>query len=136
LRKARYTYGKEQVRNPDKPIQSGDESLWEWHNWDGQEKGMLWAANGSDTIEFSFAGNSKVRVRLEDVRTAVLVTLRPFEIPTEKERKRNRHYGCSKGWTFGLAKLKAFLEHGILLNETAPSLNTIVRFRVCEHVAS
>jgi len=28
------------------------------------------------------------------------------------------HYGCSNGWTFWLANLKAYLEHGILLNET------------------
>jgi hypothetical protein len=37
----------------------------------------------------------------------------------------NIHVGCSNGWTFWLANLKAFLEHGILLNETTMDLREI-----------
>jgi len=32
------------------------------------------------------------------------------------------HYGCSTGWTFWLANLKAWLEHGILLNDRGTDL--------------
>lgn len=125
LRHAQYTYGKAQIRNPKEPIETGDAYVWEWYNWDGQEKGMILAANGKDTIEFSFAGKSKVRVTLEGKSSAVLVTLRQFGIPTDDESKLNIYYGCSNGWTFWLANLKAYLEHGILLNETEFDLRNI-----------
>jgi hypothetical protein len=32
--------------------------------------------------------------------------------------------GCSNGWTFWLANLKAYLEHGILLHETEEDLRS------------
>ncbi|MGB5370176.1 MAG: SRPBCC domain-containing protein [Flavobacteriaceae bacterium] len=115
----------DKLRKPEEPIRSGDEYLWEWHNWDVQEKGTILAANGEDALEFSFAGSCRVRVTLEEVSRAVLVTLRQFEIPTDDKSKLNIHYGCSNGWTFWLANLKAYLEHGILLNETAFDLRKI-----------
>jgi hypothetical protein len=62
---------------------------------------------------------------LEDHGKAVLLTLRQFEIPTDEENKLNIHHGCSNGWTFWLANLKAYLEHGILLNETEFDLRDI-----------
>ncbi len=41
-----------------------------------------------------------------------------FEIPIDEDSKLEVHCGCSNGWTFWLTNLKAFVEHGILLNET------------------
>ncbi len=40
-----------------------------------------------------------------------------LHLATDEETKMNLYNGCSCGWTFWLANLKAFLEHGILLNE-------------------
>ena len=37
--------------------------------------------------------------------------------PGEPESTLQIHYGCSNGWTFWLANLKAWLEHGIHLGE-------------------
>jgi uncharacterized protein YndB with AHSA1/START domain len=125
LRNAQYTYGKAQKRKPKEHVETGDTYHWEWYNWEGQEKGTILSANGKDTIEFSFAGKSKVRVTLKEKSSAVLVTLRQFEIPTDDESKLNIHHGCSNGWTFWLANLKAYLEHGILLNETEFDLRDI-----------
>jgi len=48
----------------------------------------------------------------------VLVSLSQSEIPQDEKSKLEIFYGCSNGWTFWLANLKAYLEHGILLNET------------------
>ena len=46
-------------------------------------------------------------------------------MPTDEETKMNIYNGCSCGWTFWLANLKAYLEHGILLNETEFDLTDI-----------
>ena len=118
LRKATYTSGQGVSRSPQEYIQAGDSYTWEWHNWDGQESGKLLKADGQSYIEFSFAEVSKVSVSLETRGDAVLLTLKQFEIPMDEETKMNVYTGCSNGWTFWLANLKAYLEHGILLNET------------------
>ena len=125
LSNANYTSHKGRSRSLEEYIQVGDTYVWEWHNWDGRENGAILQANGSDFIEFSFAEVSKVSVHLEDKGKVVLVTLKQYEIPTDDKNKLNVHHGCSNGWTFWLANLKAYLEHGILLNETEMDLRGI-----------
>lgn len=123
LRKAEYLNSKGILRNDAEQVQAGDSYTWEWHNWDGQETGMVLKANGKDYFEISFAGNTRVAVSLEAKDDAVLLTLKQFEIPVDDDSKLKIHYGCSNGWTFWLANLKAYLEHGILLNETKHNLS-------------
>lgn len=124
LQKAIYTSANGEKRKPNENIQAGDSYVWKWHNWDGQEEGKVLKANGKDFIEITFT-NSKVTVTLEDHGKAVLLVLQQYEIPTDEENKLNIHHGCSNGWTFWLANLKAYLEHGILLNETEFDLRNI-----------
>ncbi len=124
LRKALYTTSGK-ARNPQEHVQAGDRYTWAWHNWDEEETGAILQANGSDFLEFSFAGVSKVSVALEDKGTAVLITLKQYEIPTDEQHMLNVHHGCSNGWTFWLANLKAYLEHGVLLNETEFDLRNV-----------
>ncbi len=119
LRKAEYRNSQGIIRAAAEQVQAGDTYIWEWHNWDGQETGKVLKANGKNYFEISFAGSSRVAVTLEAKGSAVLLSLRQFEIPIDEESKLKIHYGCSNGWTFWLANLKAFLEHGILLNETS-----------------
>jgi len=125
LSKAEFKDTKGQLRKSSENIQKGDSYVWEWHNWDGQEKGTILQANGKDHIEILFAEPSKVAITLEDKGTAVLLMLKQYDIPTDEENKLNIHHGCSNGWTFWLANLKAYLEHGILLNETEFDLRGI-----------
>lgn len=125
LSNAKYTAEDKKNRASKDFIQAKDNYEWEWHNWDGQEKGTILEANGVDFIAFSFAEVSKVSVTLEDKGEAVLVILRQYEIPTDEKNKFNIHHGCSNGWTFWLANLKAYLEHGILLNETEIDLRGV-----------
>lgn len=118
LRKAIYKSKTGETRDTESLIQPGDSYTWEWHNWNGQEKGTILKANDKDYIEFSFAGDiCKVSVLLEVKGDAVLLTLEQFEMPTDEKTKMDVYNGCSCGWTFWLANLKAYLEHGILLNE-------------------
>ena len=125
LKKASYSTPSGNLRSLTEQIQHGDRYIWEWHNWDGQEKGEVLQANGKDLLEISFADSCKVQVTLEDKGDTVLLSLKQYEIPTDDENKLNIHYGCSNGWTFWLANLKAYLEHGILLNETDVDLRGI-----------
>ena len=118
LKSALYTDAKGTARKPEVYFATGDEYIWEWHNWDGREKGKILAADGRSFIAFSFAEVCKVSVKLEDKGKAVLVTLKQTDIPLDDESKMNIYAGCSNGWTFWLANLKAFLEYGIQLNET------------------
>ena len=82
-------------------------------------------ANGKDELEFTFAGQSKVHIQLIPDSGSVLVVLKQYEIPADEESKLHIHVGCSNGWTFWLANLKAYLEHGILLHERDIDLRKI-----------
>ena len=122
LRKAVYTSADGLTRAVNAPCQEGDTYSWEWHNWDHAHPGKIISANGKDHVKFNFE-SSVVDVQLEifkDGRT--LVSLFQSEIPTDDETKRNVYCGCSSGWTFWLTNLKAYLEHGITLNESGEDL--------------
>lgn len=121
LKHAEYKSSDQKIRNSSECIQAGDTYIWQWHNWEGQEQGTILEANGKDYIELSFS-NSRVSVLLEKKNEVTIVTLTQFEIPEDDKSKLQIHYGCSNGWTFWLANLKAFVEHGILLNETEINL--------------
>lgn len=121
LQNAIFKNEKGTLRNASEIIQKNDTYTWFWHNWDGKAEGKITEANGKDFIEFTFEG-SMVSIKLEEINKVVLVTLKQFNIPTDEESKLNIYFGCSNGWTFWLTNLKAYLEHGILLNETEINL--------------
>ena len=125
LKEAVYTFNEDSTRKAREEIRAGDHYTWRWHNWDGQEDGEVLIANGKDQLEFTFAGKSKVLVELKADGEVVLVSLKQYHIPTDEESKLHIHVGCSNGWTFWLANLKAYLEHGILLNEQEIDLRNI-----------
>lgn len=124
LRTAVYKDNEGNVRGSKDLIQVGDSYTWEWHNWEGQEKGEVLATNDTDFLEISFA-KSKVSISLKDAGKATLLQLKQYDIPVDEESKLNIHHGCSNGWTFWLANIKAYVEHGILLNETEFDLTKI-----------
>ena len=105
-------------------IKPGDKFIWKWHNWNGQEEGEVVQANGTDFIQFTFA-EGLVDVSFESINDVTILTLKQHEIPTDDESKLKYHVGCSNGWTFWLTNLKAYLEHGILLNETEQDLTNV-----------
>ena len=122
LKEAAYHAPDGSRRGPEEPVQAGDRYAWKWHQFDGEETGTLLEADGKQHIAFSFTGDSRVRVSLKEGAGRVLVCLRQYNIPTDEKSKLMYHYGCSTGWTFWLANLKAWLEHGILLNDRGTDL--------------
>ena len=122
LRKAVYTTAEGVARKSNEPCQQGDTYSWEWHNWDHAHSGKILAQNGKGHIKFEFE-SSIVDLHVElfkDGRS--LVSLIQSEIPTDDESKRNIYSGCGCGWTFWLTNLKAYTEHGIVLNEKDEAL--------------
>ena len=116
LEKAQYFDKSGEARKPDEPIQKGDAFIWKWHNWDFDEKGEILEANGRDRISFTFGNGGIVHVELKYFNSATEVMLTQEEIPTDEKSKMNYYVGCSTGWTFWMANLKAWLEHGVLLH--------------------
>lgn len=125
LKKATYLTPTGNTKSPMEQIAKGDSYIWEWHNWNGQEEGKILAANGKDFLEFTFANNCSVTISMELQEEYVLLTLKQYNIPTDDKSKVNIYFGCSNGWTFWLTNLKAYLEHGITLNETDIDLRNL-----------
>lgn len=118
LKEVIYTDTKGTIIKQDELFNTNDTYTWKWHNYDGEEKGKVIEANGKDTIIFSFAGDTKVKVKLTEKDNQVHLELIQSNIPIDDANKHKVHCGCSNGWTFWLANLKAYLEHSILLHET------------------
>lgn len=96
-----------------------DTYIWKWHNYDGEERGTILKAQPNEQIVFSFAGETnKVKVSMKIINKQVHLELTQYDIATDDKTKYDIYYGCSNGWTFWLANLKAYLEHGILLHDT------------------
>lgn len=125
LSSASYKTEKGVHRSVNSLIEAGDTYTWKWHNWDGEETGQILMANGTDKIKFSFAGQCEVSVSLKEEENNVLVSLEQSNIPKDEKNKMDIYVGCSNGWSFWLANLKAYLEHGILLNETTMDLRKV-----------
>jgi uncharacterized protein YndB with AHSA1/START domain len=123
LRKATFSTADGTIRARQDSIAGGDSYIWRWHNWNGEERGEILEANGKDRISFTFGGSSVVSVDLEEEGTRILLCLTQGNIPEDEESKLYFYVGCNTGWTFWLTNLKAYLEHGILLNETETDLS-------------
>ena len=117
LQEAKYVSEDGEQRGTAENYQKGDRYEWKWHNWDGIEKGKVLEANGIDRIEFEFA-EGVVSIDLENKEGRTLLTLEQRGIGTDEVSRYNVFYGCSLGWSFWMVNIKAWLEHGITLNET------------------
>jgi hypothetical protein len=113
LRKAVFTGNNEQPMDRYDPITKGGSYAWEWFGYDVVEKGRITAANGKDHMQFTFAGECPVDVRLKQEGEEVLVELTQSNIPTDDKSKNNIRLGCHQGWSFFLTNLKSVYEGGI-----------------------
>ena len=123
LKKAEFKSSEGLRRASKEYFQVGDTYTWEWYNWEGIEKGEILEANGKDKIVFSFAENI-VEVSLSRDKGMTLITLTQSQIKTDEKSKMSLYVGCSNGWTFWLANLKAYLEYKILLHNRVETPRT------------
>lgn len=117
LEKGHY-FEKGHQRKPGELIKKGDDFKWKWNNWNFEEEGKILEANGEDRISFTFGKGGIVHIALEAVGSGTELTLTQDEIPSDEKSKKEIFVGCATGWTFWLANLKAFMEHGITLHAT------------------
>lgn len=112
--------------SPFDQVQSEGSYQWNWFAQNHSEDGRVVQANGKDFLEFTFAGNCKVQVRLTKVKDLTLVELLQKEIPGDDQSKENIRLGCAFGWTFYLLNLKSVLEGGLDLRNKDTELIGVV----------
>ena len=100
-------------RPADSSIEKGDTYSWRWYGYDGVETGKVLQVNDVDQLQFTFAGDCIVTVKLSADRGMTLVELTHENIPLEEDIKKNLVVMCGEGWTFHLADMKSIYEGGL-----------------------
>ena len=107
------------------PIAPGDTYEWMWHGSDYVAKGDVLENNGLDRIAFTFEGcQVAIQIKVED--GVHIVELVQSEIPTDEPSKKQKHVGCSSGWTFYKANLKSVLEGGLDLRNKDAGIKSVI----------
>ena len=86
---------------------------WYWYLYDGVGEGKVTKTNGKDHLQFTFAGDCLVDIKLSEYKDMVIVELCQKNIPTDDESKRGIRLGCDFGWFFYLVNLKSIYEGGL-----------------------
>jgi uncharacterized protein YndB with AHSA1/START domain len=86
---------------------------WSWFLYDIVENGRITEANGKDFLQFTFAGECLVDIRLSEQKDHVVVELTQKNIPEDDQSKRSIRLGCDSGWSFFLVNLKSVYEGGL-----------------------
>jgi len=119
LKKAQFFNQNGEPRKAGEYAQQNDSYSWQWHAWpEMDQEGKLTNVIQNKLISFDFGEAGKVSVEFEKIspkRTQMILT--QYDIPDDEESKKNYFYGCSLGWSFWMTNLKAFLEHGITLDD-------------------
>lgn len=119
LQKAKfYKYSGEALTKGDS-CSKGDTFKWTWYGWpDMVQDGEVLECVDGESMSFSFGPAGIVKVVFVSVHENLTeLILHQSGIPTDEEAKLNFFYGCSLGWSFWMVNLKAWLEHGIVLDE-------------------
>lgn len=99
---------------------------WSWYLYDIVEKGKITEANGMDFLQFTFAGECLVDIKLSKQNEYVVVELTQKNIPTDDESKQDIRLGCDSGWSFFLVNLKSIYEGGLDLRNKNADLKRMI----------
>ncbi|RTY86320.1 SRPBCC domain-containing protein [Flavobacterium sp. GT3R68] len=128
LRLSEFYTSEKSLKNPTTPIQKGDTYKWMWHGYSDEvvEYGEILEANGLDLLQFTFAEQCIVTMKIFGESEETIMELSQENIPTDDQSKVRFHLGCSNGWTFYLSNLKSILEGGIDLRNKNDKLKRMV----------
>ena len=128
LRLAEFTKPDKTIRSRKSKIEKGDTYRWRWHGYSDKvtERGKILRANGKDLLQFTFAGNCIVTVKVKKVKGVNILELKQENIPTNNKAKVNFHLGCQTGWTFYMVNLKSILQGGIALRNKNLNLGRVL----------
>lgn len=99
--------------NKEEQIEKGFTYEWNWYLYDSTEYGKITEANGDNFIQFTFAGECLVDIKLSTQDNYVIVELSQKNIPTDDHSKQGIRLGCDSGWSFFLVNLKSVYEGGL-----------------------
>jgi len=91
---------------------------WVWHGWpEHTQDGAITSVIENQEIGLTFgdAGNVIIKFIAKNEDTELQLT--QSNIPITEFAKYHYYYGCTMGWSFWMVNLKAYLEHGIVLDE-------------------
>ena len=116
------------VKDKNTAIQKNDNYKWLWYGYPDEvvEFGKIIETNGRDLLQFTFAEQCIVTVKIYTELNETIVELTQENIPTDEYSKTQFHLGCSNGWTFYLANLKSILEGGIDLRNKNTALTKVI----------
>ncbi len=109
-------------------VQAGDHYSWRWFGYPDSmtETGTILAANNTSELQFTFAEQCVVTVRIVPENSIQICELVQSNIPTDEEHKIKWHLGCMSGWIFYLANLKSILEGGLDLRNKNISIQKVL----------
>ncbi len=126
LSKAIFVDANQRTINKDESIEKGFSYNWNWYLYPSTESGKITEANGKDFLQFTFAGNCLVDIKLTSKDEYVIVELTQKDIPTDDESKQGIRLGCHSGWSFYLVNLKSVYEGGLDLRNKDAALGVMV----------
>lgn len=109
-----------------KNIESGYSYEWNWFLYGETEKGKITEANGKDFIQFTFAGDCLVDIKLKQQDEYIIVELTQKNIPTDEDSMQGIRLGCDAGWSFYLVNLKSVYEGGLDLRNKEEKLKAMI----------
>ncbi len=126
LSKAIFKDNNEAQIEKDKAIEKGFTYEWNWYLFDSTEHGKITDTNGKDFIQFTFAGDCLVDIKLSIQNDNTIVELTQKNIPTDDNSKQGIRLGCDSGWSFFLVNLKSVYEGGLDLRNKDNSLKGMI----------
>ena len=128
LRRAAFTDGSGNSRQPAQSVVEGDEYTWHWHGYPDSvlEKGKVLKANGKDRFVFTFSMGCPVTISIYTEAGETIVELVESDLPTDPDTMRKHFVGDSRGWVFYLANLKSVLEGGLDLRNKKLELTNVI----------
>jgi hypothetical protein len=100
---------------PHETIEPEDKYEWLWHGYDDRvkEKGTILRTNHKDHLAFTFSGQTRVTIFINQEEDLCMCRLFQDEIPDNEKGRISYHIGSMSGWIFYLTNLKSILEGGI-----------------------